>query len=239
MACRIKEIMNHELFAVRPGARAAELRATLVSLGLGAAPVIDGDGRPVGMIALRDVVDAPAGASVADRMSRPAVSIDAEESIQVAARLLADTGFHHLPVVDRDGRAVGFVSALDVVRGLIGEPAPHPSVFPHLEPQTGVTWTDEHPLSFDHIEAAPAGPGVLVLVHGGSGHPDRVVWAEQAEDVRARLAELLSPECRPRLRRWFKPGTLRFRAALVPDPEQRSRALAHVRESDGGAPKKN
>src|SRR5205085_5868355 len=134
--------------------------------GITAAPVVDGDQRVIGLISLRDVADALPGMTVGDRMTRPAVFVRAEETISAAARLLADTGFHHLPVVDPDGRAVGFVSALDLLRGLLGEPAPHPSVFPHLEQRTGLAWTDEHPLAFDHVEAAPDGAGLLLLIHG-------------------------------------------------------------------------
>jgi len=234
MAWRVKEIMNPELYSVRPDQPAEQIRSTLVTLGITAAPVLDGNGRPLGVVSLRDLAEIPDGATAGDRMTRPAISVRPEESIETAARLLADTGLHHLPVVAADGRAVGFVSALDIVRGLIGAPAPHPSGFPHLDRETGLTWTDARSLEIGHIEAAPDGPGLFVLIYGPAGRPDQVVWAEEANNVRSRLLDVLStPQTeKPLLARWLERGGLRFRAAPVTDRNRRLRVLARLREGE-------
>jgi hypothetical protein len=230
MAITVDEIMNHELFSLRPGDGASDALEYLLALSIGGAPVLDGDGRVVGVVSLRDLVDARE--RVEDRMTKPVVTVAAGSTIEAAARLLAETGLHRLPVVDRDRRAVGMVSSVDIVRGLLGMPARHPPLFPHYDATHGVSWTNDTELAPERIEAAPDGAGVLVLVHGGAGAPERVVWAEATEQLRSRLLDLLSlPQGHlPSLERWLRRGSLRFRAAAVADPAHRRSAAAAILE---------
>lgn len=234
MAMTVDEVMNRELFTL-PGEELAE-RAVLEILGLGitAAPILDGDRRPVGVASLRDLIGSQRGPTVADRMTRPAVTVRERAGLEEAARLIAMTGVHHLVVVDNAGVAVGFVSALDLLRGLVGLPATHPPAFPHMDPRTGLTWTDVLLLDMEQVEAAPDGPGLYVLIHGGVGRPETVVWADAANNVRARLIELLSTSGRGQLSEWLERGELRFRAALVSDPERREELAEDLRMRASG-----
>jgi CBS domain-containing protein len=149
--------------------------------------------------------------------------VRASDPITHAARLLAETRFHHLPVVDAGGRVVGFVSALDLLCGMLGLPASHPAAFPHVDERTGLVWTDDRPLAYEHVEAAPDGPGVLVLRSASAGERDRVVWVESTDNVRRRLLELIA-----------KPpvgnAPLCFRAASVEDAGVRELAVWLARE---------
>ncbi len=54
--------------------------------------------------------------TVADAMTPLAFTLDEESALGDAAALMACEGVHRLPVVDREGRLVGILSALDVVR---------------------------------------------------------------------------------------------------------------------------
>ena len=56
------------------------------------------------------------------RVSRPVLTVSADADVEQAARLLAETDFHHLVVVDASGRAVGMISAVDFLRALEGMP---------------------------------------------------------------------------------------------------------------------
>lgn len=227
MAVLVEEIMNRELFTVRPGDTAGLALRCLLLLGITGAPVVDENHRPVGMISVRDFVGRKAGETVRERMSVPVVSALAKTSIQEAGRLLAESGYHRLVAVDADGKAVGMVSSLDVVRGLLGLPAAHPATFPHYDKRTGLTWTEDRILSFERVEAAPDDPGLLVLVLGGAGVHERIVWAEASVNVRGRLIEMLAqPSAQPsHLVAWLGRPELRFRTAKVVDPEQREAAL--------------
>jgi CBS domain-containing protein len=145
---------------------------------------------------------------------------------------MAETGYPRLVVVDDKRHLVGVVSSLDVIRGLVGIPAEHPGPFPHFDAATGLVWTDDHILSDAHLDQAPDGPGVLVLVSGAASIPDRVVWAEESTNLRQRVSDILTrPQGEPPIRFWLERGTLRFRCAASADPAERRRAVAVLRAS--------
>jgi hypothetical protein len=232
MAIRVEEIMNREVFCLRPEDSADDALGDLVALGITGAPVVDGQGRPLGVLSLRDLVGRRRGDTAGEVMTRPAAVVRDIDAIAQAGRLLAASGYHRLVVIDQDARVVGIVSALDVVRGLLGVPAVHPASFPHLDAELGLVWTDDHPLVPGGLEAAPDAPGLIVLSHGEAGVPERVVWAEAAQDVYTRLTDMLAtPQTdQPVLAYWLRRGSLRFRSAAVPDEALRRRALHRVRQ---------
>ncbi len=120
------------------------------------------------------------------------------------------------------------VSALDIIRALVGVPARHPAAFPHLDIKTHITWTDDGLLNVNHLDLAPDGPGLLTLSYDAPGRPETVVWVDSCNNVRTRLLDLLSlPQESAELRVWLEHRkNLRFRAAAVSDPTQRE----HLRD---------
>lgn len=121
----VRDIMNPQLLYVSDGDAPDAITAKLLRFGVTGAPVLDALYRPTGFVSLRDV--ASDGKSY--RVSRPVVTTHDDEPIEVAARMLADADLRHLVVIDRGGRAVGVVSALDFVRALSGLPPRHPPRF--------------------------------------------------------------------------------------------------------------
>ena len=218
MAAEVAEIMNHELFSAGPGDSARDVLALLLAYGVTAAPVLDEARRPVGFVALRDLVDAPEGTHVLSRMTAPADCVPVHATIREAATLMTTRSRHHLVCVDDSGRAVGFVGTLDVLRGLTGAPVPHPGSFAHHDPKSGLTWTDEAQLTFEQAALAPAGPGVFELIEAEPGRPNRVVWSEATYDLRHRLRDVLTrPADAPaHLADAAIHGRLWFRTASVP-----------------------
>lgn len=236
MALTVGEIMNRELFTVQAHDRADDALATLVAMGLSAAPVIDRERRPIGIVSWRDLVTPAGGQHVEPRMSRAVEVLRPGDRIEHAAARLAAGGFHHAPVVDGEGRVVGFVSALDLLRAFVGQPTPHPAGFPHFDEATGVVWTDDHPLTDAHLDAAPDAPGVLALVEGGRGCAERVIAVEETHNLRARLLDLVSePTGRLELDRALSLGTLRYRAAAVDDARRRAAVARLMRQQLAGA----
>jgi CBS domain-containing protein len=61
-----------------------------------------------------------AAATVADMMTAPAVTVEADDPTRKAARLIAESGHNRLPVED-EGRLVGIVTRADVLRALADE----------------------------------------------------------------------------------------------------------------------
>jgi CBS domain-containing protein len=231
MALLVSEVMNREIFTVPPETPAPEVIERLLMLDITAAPVVDEDQQVMGLVSLRDLVDIDDRYTARDRMSTPAVVVRPEETLQQAASLLAHTGYHHLVVIDQQRRAIGFLSALDVLRGLIGLPARHPASFPHFDEDTGLRWTDDTLFNLEHIDLAPDGPGVFVLIHGGAGMAESVAWVESAPNIRGRLLQMLAtlPAEQSQLAGWLRRGQLRFRAASVEQPDLAQRAVATIR----------
>lgn len=62
------------------------------------------------------------GSSVEDVMSRKAVTIGADDTLELAATLMHDENVSRLPVV-RDEQLIGIISRTDIVRALVAVPA--------------------------------------------------------------------------------------------------------------------
>jgi len=223
----VRNVMNPELFHLRPSDSAEDALNGLLAFGVTGAPVLDGAGRPVGMVSLRELARRRAGETVSEIMASPALTLGQEATVAEGARILAESGHHRVVVVEENGRAVGNVSALDLLRALLGLEATHPAAFPHFDPATGLTWSDPAPLETAAIETAPDGPGVFALLWEDAAGRQHVVWAETAHNLYTRLADLLAtPQTdRPVLASWMSRGGLRFRAARVDDAAKGREAL--------------
>lgn len=237
MAIAVKEIMNRELLSLRVEERAVDAREYIRTLGVHAAPVLDDAGKPIGMLSISDLLGELGDAKVGDRMSTPVIGVHQEDEIEGAARKFARTGFHHMVVVDADGKAVGFLSVLDTLRGMLGLPAAKPTTFPHYDEPTGLVWTDDSPLTETGVQVAPEGPGLLVLVKTVPGRVDAIVWAEASNAVRERLEAMISGASSP-VAQDLAAGKLRFRAAAVPNEAAREAAFAKLGDIiiSGGPP---
>lgn len=230
MAITVREVMNRELFTLRPSERVDDALRFLVALGVSGAPVVE-KGAPIGVVTLKDLLNDKPGDTVGDRMRSPAISIEADARIDTAARMLGEHGVHRLIVVDASGRAIGIAASIDLLRGLHGIPAAHPPGFPHLDPTTGLAWTDDAPLDATNVERAPRGPGLVVLVRGAAGMRERVIWAESTDDMRERLRAMLAPTDKESLtlrQLLLHSDTLRFRVAPSTSTADRRRALKRV-----------
>jgi CBS domain-containing protein len=222
--------MNRELLAVRADTPARDALSLLQSFGVGAAPVLDEQRRPLGVVSLRDLIER--GGIAQDRMTAPAVCVSTSAPVEQAARQLARTEMHHLVVVDGSGVAVGMLSSLDALRAVVGVPTRHPAAFPHWDEETGVSWTDDWPFDLESASHAPEGAGVLALTIGPLGERDAVVWAEASSGVRQRVRDLATAPARVELplARVLCLRDLRFRAARTDDAAAQARVVALLRD---------
>ncbi len=221
--------MNRELLAVAPETPVPAVRELLRTFAISAVPVLDERRRPLGMVTATAVLDGIGTAE--DRMTRPAICVEGSTALEVAAGHLARADAHLLVVVDGAGLAVGVVSALDLLRAMLGMPAHHPAPFPHWDDASQSSWTDEWSFDREHASHAPAAPGVLVLTRGRVGEVDAVVWVESCANVRTRVAALTASgsSAGPALAPLLARGDLRFRAATVRDEGARERITSGMR----------
>jgi CBS domain-containing protein len=123
MKTLVSDYMNRTLVYLMEGDRPEIALRPILDFEITAVPVLDAEHRPIGIVSLRDLVD-PRKSGM--RVTAPPLTIEADAFVSTAAVMLAETGYHHLVVIDADGRAIGMLSSLDVVRGLCGLSAKHP-----------------------------------------------------------------------------------------------------------------
>jgi predicted transcriptional regulator len=120
----VNAVMVRNVVCVARDLPVPSLEELLLELGISGVPVTDADGRPVGMVSKTDLVAAHRNGTVtdetrvADIMMPMTFCVGTEETVAKTAGLMAFEGLHRVPVVDRQGRVVGLVSTLDVLRWL-------------------------------------------------------------------------------------------------------------------------
>jgi len=119
---RVEQVMARSVQVVRTGMSLKEVIALMRETRHGGYPVLDGDGRLVGMITLKDVRDVPLerrlATPVSEAMSRKLITVTPDQTIAEAALLMAQHGIGRLPVVapDDPARLVGLLSRTDILR---------------------------------------------------------------------------------------------------------------------------
>lgn len=116
---QIRDVMTAPAFAVRPDATLAEAVEFLTELHIGSAPVVSDDGRLVGVISERSLIDvvfneASRRALVSQCMTREVHVVHPDDPLTPAAQLFALYSFQRLPVVE-NGRLVGVISRRDLM----------------------------------------------------------------------------------------------------------------------------
>jgi CBS domain-containing protein len=116
----IATIMTRSTYCVRPDASVQTVASLMLELRLGGLPVVDEDGKPVGVVSKTDVLrhqhERGDAETVRDIMMPLIFAVRPETPIARAAALMAGEGVHRLAIVDGDNTVVGIVSALDIVR---------------------------------------------------------------------------------------------------------------------------
>lgn len=112
----VSQIMTCDVFCAREDLELPALARLLDERALSGVPVVDGRGRPIGVVSRTDLVPLREGARrVADVMSRLVFSLPENASIAEAAALMALEHVHRIPIVGADDVLVGLVSSHDVV----------------------------------------------------------------------------------------------------------------------------
>jgi CBS domain-containing protein len=117
----IQEAMTSKPTTVEPTTTAQEAARTMKSEDVGSLPIVEGD-KLVGVItdrdlAIRIIADAKAiDTPVAQIASKDVVTIDPQQSLEEAARLMANNQVRRLPVVEEDGKLVGILAQADVAQ---------------------------------------------------------------------------------------------------------------------------
>lgn len=141
MNTRVREVMTTDVVTVPDSASFKEIVRLLHEHRISALPVVDADGRIVGIVSEADLLlkeeyeprpegkggliafgrkrlerRKAAGLVARQLMTEPVVTVSPEATVREAARLMHARRVKRLPVVDGEGRVVGIVSRADLLK---------------------------------------------------------------------------------------------------------------------------
>ena len=209
---RVQDVMTSDVISVGPEESVHKAARLMADHGVSGLPVVDADGRLVGIVTEGDLIlrqaaprtqrwwqmlfaDADAlarayqkaaGTTVGEVMTRAVVTIGPNVAVDMAARILSERGLRRLPVV-RDGRLVGILARGDLVKALAATP-----VFTVWAPDEELVRTMRA-----QIKAAPwtSAAGIVVEAHDGVIE----LWGTVASDTERSAVETMAraiPGCR-------------------------------------------
>ncbi len=137
MKTTVKDVMTTQVVAVKLGASFKEMAAQLRQSRVSAFPVIDDDGKVIGVVSEADLLakevlnadhtgtitamlhrreqEKADGLTARELMTHPAVTVTPEDSVEQAARLMYTLQVKRLPVIDHSGCLVGIITRSDVL----------------------------------------------------------------------------------------------------------------------------
>ena len=128
----VRDLMTPDPLTCHPDDHVLDAAARMQQHRVRHLPVVDGEERLLGMLADRDIRTAVgvldrwmddvgpglAELRVAAAMSSPAITVPLDAAVGDVVRILVQLEIGALPVVGADGRLVGIVSYIDILRSL-------------------------------------------------------------------------------------------------------------------------
>ncbi|MFI9025220.1 CBS domain-containing protein [Streptomyces sp. NPDC053560] len=137
----VSDVMNRDVVTAEPAMVFKDIARLLAQHRISGAPVVDGDGKVLGVVSETDLmarqtvqdderprrfphltldgaraVRAKSRATtVADLMTKPAITVGPRQSLVEAARVMARHHCNRLPVIDAEGRLMGIVTRGDLL----------------------------------------------------------------------------------------------------------------------------
>ena len=122
MAKTVKELMSSTPRTVSADQTIVDAARAMRDENVGLVPVVDGE-RLTGIVTDRDIAmrvvaegKDPESTKVTEIASTDLVTVDPQQDLDEALRLMAQHQVRRLPVVEEDGRLVGIVAQADVAR---------------------------------------------------------------------------------------------------------------------------
>jgi CBS domain-containing protein len=122
MGQTIKDVMTSDPCTIDAGKSVAYAAKMMRDEDVGLAPIVEGD-KLIGMLTDRDIAIRvvaegrnPDQVTVGEVASQQVVTIDPQQDLAEALRIMAKHQVRRLPVVEEDGRLVGVVAQADIAR---------------------------------------------------------------------------------------------------------------------------
>jgi CBS domain-containing protein len=111
-----KDMMTKEIITVSPTMSIKKLAMTLVKNQISGAPVIDRNGKIIGVVSEADIIGKK-GKDVKAIMSKKVISVTENTPVEEIARLMTAHKITRLPVM-RGDKVIGIVSRADIVNAI-------------------------------------------------------------------------------------------------------------------------
>lgn len=120
---QVKDIMTANPACCTPETRLQEVARMMVDYDCGEIPVVQNqtNRKPAGVVTDRDIVCRsiargvnPLELTAADCMSKPAVTVNTEDSLEECCRVMEENKIRRVPVVDATGSCCGIVALADI-----------------------------------------------------------------------------------------------------------------------------
>jgi CBS-domain-containing membrane protein len=117
----VAQLMSGEVDTLPADATMGDARARFVIGGHGAYPIVDGDGKVVGIITRGDVLredpnESEDSSPLLDHATTEVVTVKVDDSALAVLTAMVDEHVEHVPVVDGDARLVGICTRSDLLK---------------------------------------------------------------------------------------------------------------------------
>jgi CBS domain-containing protein len=141
---RVKDLMTTKVLTVRSSIQLKDAAVLLTKHRISGLPVVDGEGRVLGVLSEGDILYKETGAkdkpgffdrllavppvgldlklaarTVGEAMSAPALTIGPRRPVTEAATVMIEEGVNRLPVIDDEERLIGIITRADLVRAFV------------------------------------------------------------------------------------------------------------------------
>ncbi|SNR26130.1 CBS domain-containing protein [Halorubrum vacuolatum] len=116
----VARLMTTDIHTVTPDTLVEDAAGVLLDNDISSVLVVDEADQLVGILTTTDFVEIvaksqPKAQTTVERyMSTDLVTTDAQASVSTVATRMVERGFHHMPVVDEDGTAIGIITTSDL-----------------------------------------------------------------------------------------------------------------------------
>jgi CBS domain-containing protein len=115
MNVKVHELMTDSVVTTEPHATISHVRKMLERNKVGAIPVLDGEGQPVGIVSTTDLAADLNGASpISKVMTGKVYTVPKYEDVSIAARVMRNHSIHRV-VVTHEQKVVGVLSSFDLL----------------------------------------------------------------------------------------------------------------------------
>ncbi len=116
MNAKIRDLMTAPVMTATPRHTFVRVKSLLREHRASCLPVVDAEGRPVGMVTISDLLhERPDNQPVSEFMSRDVLTIPMYADVSLAARMIRNHQIHHLVVTD-EKKVVGLISSYDLLK---------------------------------------------------------------------------------------------------------------------------